>query len=119
MKCSRCHVMSGAIHGLTPLWGQLYLCRKEAAFGMSHVPPEVIQNPSCHLSKGPVPSQGIRIQVSAGQLGIVVQHLLKMGDVPMLIDTVSMESATNLVIHAAGCHLMQSECCHLQSLICM
>ncbi len=111
--------MSGAVHRLMLLWGQLYLCRKDTAFGVGHIPPEVIQNPSCHLSKRPVPSQGIRIQVCAGQLGIVVQHLLEMRNVPILIDTVSMESATNLVIHAAGCHLMQSECCLLQSLICM
>ncbi|KAA6424783.1 MAG: hypothetical protein FRX49_04957 [Trebouxia sp. A1-2] len=48
-----------------PPWGQLYLSRKDAAFGMGHVPPEVIQNSSCHLSKRPVPSQGKCIQASS------------------------------------------------------
>ncbi len=85
---------------------------------MGHVPPEVIQNPSCHLSKRPVPSQGKCIQVSAGQLGIVVQHLLEMGDVPVLVNAVSMEAAADLIIHAASRHLLQSECGHLQRLIC-
>ena len=86
---------------------------------MGHVPPEIIQNPSCHLSKCAVPSQGKCVQVSAGQLGIVVQHLLKMRDVPVLINAVSMEAAADLIVHAARCHLLQSECCHLQRLICM
>lgn len=80
---------------------------------MSHVSPEVIQNPPCNLGKLVVPSQGKRIQVSAGQLGIVIQHLLKVGDVPMLIYTVSVETTANLIVHAAASHLLQGECCHL------
>ena len=96
-----------------------HLGRKDAAFGMGYVPPEVIQNPPCNLGKLVVPSQGKCVQVSAGQLGIVIQHLLKVGDVPMLIHTVSVEATADLIIHAAASHLLQGECCHLQGLPCI
>ena len=96
-----------------------HLSRKDAAFGMSHVSPEVIQNPSCNLGKLVVPSQGKRVQVSVGQLGVVIQHLLKVGDVPVLVYTVSVKPSADLIVHAATSHLLQGECCHLQGLPCI
>ena len=95
-----------------------HLSREDAPLGMSHVPHEVIQHASGHLSKVAVPSQCKGIQVGAGKLRVVIQHLLKVWDVPKVIHAVSVEAAANLIIHASLGHLLQSVCCHCQRLAC-
>lgn len=92
------------------------LCREDAALRMCHVPPQVVQDASRSPSKLLIPSQGKGIQVCADQLRVVIQHLLKVGDVPVVIHTVSVEAASHLVIHAPCCHLLQSELHYVQCL---
>ena len=95
-----------------------HLCRKDAALWMSHVPPEVVQNPSRHLSKLGVLSQSKSIQIGACQLWVIIQHLLKVGNVPMLIYAISVETTSYLVVHATSSHLLKCESGHLQHLPC-
>ena len=95
-----------------------HLCRKDAALWVSHVPPEVVQNPSRHLSKLGVLSQSKSVQIGAYQLWVVIQHLLKVGNVPMLIYAISVETPSYLVVHTTSSHLVKCESGHLQRLPC-
>ena len=55
-----------------------------------------------------------RVEISAGELGLVVKHFFEMRDVPVAIDRVTMEPASDVVVHAAGSHFAQSEQRHLE-----
>ena len=44
------------------------------------------------------------VQVDAGQLGVVVEHLLEVGHEPLDIDAVAGEATADLVVHAAAGH---------------
>ena len=48
------------------------------------------------------------VRVSAQHLGVVVEHLLEVGNHPALIHAVAMKSARQLVVDAAAGHLFQS-----------
>ena len=47
------------------------------------------------------------VQVGAGQEGVVVEHLLEMGDQPVGVNRVAGEPAAQVVVHAAGGHGVQ------------
>ena len=49
------------------------------------------------------------MQIVAQQLGIVVEHLLEVGNAPVLIDAVAVEAPGELVVDAASRHLFQCE----------
>ena len=52
------------------------------------------------------------LKIGDDELGIVVQHLLKVRDKPVCIGGVSVETAAELVIHTTACHLLQREFDH-------
>ncbi len=54
------------------------------------------------------------MQVDAGQLGIVVEHLFKVGHEPMVVNGVAVESAPQLIVHPATGHRLQGLGHHLQ-----
>lgn len=86
---------------------------------MSHIPSQVIQDTPCRPGKLLVSGQGKCVQVGASQLGVVVQHLLKVWNVPELIHAVSVEAAPYLVIHASCCHLLEGELYDVKCLACI
>ena len=49
------------------------------------------------------------VQVDAGQLGIVIEHFLKVRHQPTRIHRVAMEPPTQLIIHAAVGHLVEGK----------
>ena len=54
------------------------------------------------------------VQVEPGQQGVVVEHLLEVGDEPIGIGGVAGETASYLIVDAAPGHLLQGEVDHLQ-----
>ena len=51
----------------------------------------------------------VRVEVHAGQLGVVVQHLLEVRDRPGGVDGVAVEAAADLVVDAAAVHVVERE----------
>ena len=47
------------------------------------------------------------MQVGPGEQGVVVEHLLEVGDQPPLVHRVAGESSADLVCHAAGGHCIE------------
>ncbi len=56
-------------------------------------------------------------EIDPGQLGVVVQHLLEMGDQPLVVDRVPGESAAELVVDAAVGHFAQGPSQHRRALL--
>jgi hypothetical protein len=54
------------------------------------------------------------MQIGAGEKGVVVEHLLKMGHEPTLVDSVAVEAPADLVADAAASHPAQRVRRHLQ-----
>ncbi len=55
------------------------------------------------------------MQIGAQQLGVVVEHLLEMGDEPVAVHAVAVKTAAKLVVDAALRHLFQRQFCHVKS----
>ena len=81
--------------------------RVERAFGRGHLAQHVVQGLAQHPGEvgpaGHLPGLG----VGHRQQGVVVQHLLEVGDQPALVGRVAVEAAADLVVHAPGGHLLQ------------
>ena len=86
----------------------------EAAGRAGHLPHDVVQDllgdGAVERLAGHLPS----VQVDAGQLGVVVEHLLEMRRQPVIVHRIAMESAAELVVHAAAGHGLQRLGDHLQ-----
>ena len=82
--------------------------RPEAAGGVAHLAQQVVERFSddtpVRLAAGDLPG----VQVGAGELGVVIEHLFEMGDQPAPVRRVAVEAATQLVVDATGRHPVQS-----------
>jgi len=54
------------------------------------------------------------IEIGARQQGVVIKHLLEVGNEPALVDTVAVKTATQLVVDATGGHRAQRVGRHLE-----
>ena len=52
--------------------------------------------------------------VEAREKGVVVEHLLEVGDEPEGVGGVSVKTAANLVVHSAGGHLVEGKFKHFE-----
>ena len=57
---------------------------------------------TCANRSAPVTMRGVGVQPR--EQGVVVQHLLEVGDQPPLVDRVAREAAADVVVHASGRH---------------
>ena len=76
----------------------------EAAVLVEHLALEVGQSLADNAFVGGVAEDLEGVQVDAGERGVVVEHLLEVGDQPLYIDAVAREAAADLVVHAAAGH---------------
>ena len=86
---------------------------EEPAVGMAHLAEQVLArlggHPPVALAAGDLPRPG----VDPRQLGVVVQHLLEVGDEPHRIGRIPVEPPTELVVHAAVRHAVERGLKHL------
>ena len=83
--------------------------RVEAALGPAHLPQHPVQRLLAGAAVALV-AQGLpAVQVGAGQQGVVVEHLLEVGDQPDGVDRVTREAAAELVVDAAGQHRVEGD----------
>ena len=79
----------------------------EAALTVEHLALEVVERLAHDPLEGRVAAELVAVQVDAGELRVVVEHLLEVRDQPLAIDAVARKAATELVVHAAGGHRAQ------------
>mmetsp|Transcript_9631 Transcript_9631/g.29189 ORF Transcript_9631/g.29189 Transcript_9631/m.29189 type:complete len:218 (-) Transcript_9631:866-1519(-) len=53
------------------------------------------------------------LKIGKHKLGLIVEHLLKMGNVPEVINRVPVKTPAKMVVHAAECHLSQGVKSHI------
>ncbi len=81
----------------------------ETAFGTGQVVRHIAENIAGHVREGLVAGELVGREIGRGELGLIVEHLLEVGDVPLGIDRVAVEAAAQVIVHAARCHLPQGE----------
>ena len=96
--------------------GVRVLCRGNAATRQQEVPQDVLDGLDGDVPMALRPTGMPAAEVHRGQLGVVVEHLLEVGDLPMAVDGVAGEPATDVVTEAAGRHLVEREIEHLPRL---
>ncbi len=89
----------------------------EPAFGAGHLPDDVVQRFGDDAAIGFVAERAEGVEVDAGELGIVVEHLLEVGDQPDGVDRVAVKAAADLVVHPAGGHLVEGKPEHLRGAV--
>ncbi len=79
----------------------------EAAVRGEHLAPQVLQRPARRPRERRIPAELVGAQQRAGQLGVVVQHLLEVRHPPRLVHAVAVEAAAQLIVQAARQHAPQ------------
>ena len=73
---------------------------------MAHVAQDVAEDIAGDVSVLFLAADEVGVEVEVEQLRVVVEHFLKVRHEPFLINRVPRETAADLVVHAAGCHLV-------------
>src|SRR5438874_5629370 len=93
------------------------LGRIESTLGRSHVAPDVIKNIARGRGELRIVCYLKSVEISAGQLRLVVKHFLEMRHVPVGIDRIPVKSTTDMIAHSAGRHLSQCQQSHFQGVL--
>ena len=81
----------------------------KATFGIEHVPQQEIERTLGHLAITLQACAGIGPGINARQLGVVIQHLLKVRHEPDAIRAVAVEPAPQVIANPAEFHPRQCE----------
>ena len=81
--------------------------RVEAALGAAHLAQHPVERLLADAPVALVAERLPAVQVGAGEQGVVVEHLLEVGDEPAGVDRVAGEAAAELVVDAAGHHRVE------------
>ncbi len=76
----------------------------ETAVGVAQVPQDVGDDLGEHLTEAGLAGHLPGVEVEPGEEGLVIEHLLEVGDHPEGVDRVAGEPAAEVVVHAAGGH---------------
>ena len=82
---------------------------------VSEPPAHVIQGPPGHGGEERISGRLVGLQVGVHQLGLIVEHLLEVGDPPLAIHRVAVKTTLEVVENPAGRHPFQSGQGHFQS----
>ena len=86
-------------------------------FRSRHLPDDILENLLPHLTKSLFSSRLISFKIGTGEKGIVIEHLLKMGDEPSFIHGIAVESPTQMVNHPPMGHFLQAQFHHSQGFL--
>src|SRR6478672_2792121 len=78
--------------------------RVESARGRSHVAPDVIKNVAGGCGELCFARDLKSVEISAGQLRLIVKHFLEMRHVPMGVDRIPMKSTADVIVHSTSRH---------------
>ena len=81
--------------------------RAEAALGPAHLGERPVERLAGHRPEQRLARDLPAVQVGAREQGVVVEHLLEVGDEPVRVDRVAREAAADLVVHPARRHRAQ------------
>lgn len=88
----------------------------ETALRMRQVIQHVIQGLACHRGIESFSGDLMSIQIGAGQLSLIVEHLLKMRHSPLLVDRITVKPTANVIEDSTLGHFSQGRERHLKSL---
>src|SRR6266446_9486912 len=89
----------------------------ESTLGRSHVAPDVIKNVARGRGKLRIARDLKTIEISAGQLRLIVKHFLEMRHVPVGVDRIPVKSATEMIVYSTSRHLSQCQQDHFQGVL--
>ena len=92
------------------------LRRIKTPFRAGHVPQDIVENILGDIGVKGILPQLEGLEITGRQLGLVVEHLFKMGHPPLLIHRIAVKAAAEMVVHPAGRHLAQGHIGHVQGL---
>ena len=81
--------------------------RSADPFGMGHLAPDPFEGFADDLCVALLAGRLIAHEVDPRELGVVVQHLLEMGDDPLAIRRIPMKPAAELVVHPPIAHRIE------------
>ena len=87
---------------------------EEAAVGVGQVAEDVLEDVAGDLRVEGVAGDLEGFEIGEGELGLIVEHFLEVGDEPVSVDGVAVEAAAELVVHAALGHFAQGEESHVE-----
>ncbi len=89
----------------------------ERAVVGGHFAQDVIQRRADGAGKIGPTCDAVSVEIEAGELGIVVEHLLEMRNKPDFVDRVSVEPTADLVVNSTFGHLLKGQTDHLSRLV--
>src|SRR5881392_3040415 len=91
--------------------------RIKSTLGRSHVPPDVIKNVAGGCGELCFVRDLKSVEISAGQLRLIVKHFLEMRHVPVGVDRIPVKSTTDMIVYSTSRHLSQCQQDHFQSML--
>ena len=88
----------------------------EPALGVAHLTQQVVERLLGYTAVEGLAGELVSVEVELRQQGVVVEHLLEVGDQPVGVGGVAMEPAADLVVDAAEGHRFQGLFRHLERL---
>ena len=85
------------------------LCRVESPLRRGHLPPDIVHRSCGNSLKGLIPRRLIALQIEHNQLGVVIEHLFKVRDEPVVIHRVAVKSPAQMVIDPPLRHLFETQ----------
>src|SRR5215467_15571287 len=73
----------------------------KSTLAVKHLPKQIIGGFLGHIFEQLVPCDTIKLGVDTQELSVVIQHLLEMGHQPFLVDGITMEAATQVIVDAS------------------
>src|SRR5882762_1023945 len=91
--------------------------RVESARGRSHVASEVIKNVAGGCGELCFARDLKSVEISAGQLRLIVKHFLEMRYVPVGVDRIPVKSTADMIVYSTSRHLSQCQQDHFQNVL--
>ena len=92
-------------------------CRQEGPLGAAHLPECPVDGEIGRMAGQRTAGGGAQLGQQADELGVVVEHLLEVRDLPACVGGIAEEAAAELVEDAAAAHPFQAVAHHVQRLV--
>ena len=90
------------------------LSRVKPASGLKHLAQQIVRGFFDHRFKKRLAGDRVRVRIDAEKLGIIIEHLLKVGHQPFRVHRIAMKAAAEMIIDAAASHLGERMNDHFQ-----
>src|SRR5438067_11328041 len=90
---------------------------KESATFRGHIAADIIEDVARDFCENRLAADLKCFEISSCELGLVVEHFLEMRHVPVGVDRIPMEAATEMIVDSAGRHFAQREANHFPGVL--